>query len=122
MGTRAVGNRHTQQSHSNILKNVGMSATGDSRSKSVRELERCCKGVANHWRIAILFLIAKEDGITLDQIARSLAGNFKTISEHTRRLTHAGLVEKTYVGKSVAHKLTPTGRRLYTLLSSFQHS
>jgi hypothetical protein len=48
--------------------------------KTPKQLERHFKGVANHWRIAIMLLIDKSEGISVDQIAQKLDGNFKTIS------------------------------------------
>lgn len=89
------------------------------KSKTPKQLERHIKGIANHWRIKILILINKEKGITVEQIAESLGGNMKTISEHTRRLTQAGLVNKRYVGTSVSHTLSPYGEIFYKFLNSF---
>ena len=62
--------------------------------KTSKQLERHFKGIANHWRIEILLLVNKSDGLSLDQIAKELGGNLKTIGEHTRRLVHAGLLNK----------------------------
>ncbi|MDP1814509.1 MAG: hypothetical protein Q8K92_08680, partial [Leadbetterella sp.] len=50
--------------------------------KTPKQMERHLKGVANHRRIAILFIVADNDGITLDGICGSLGGNVKTVSEH----------------------------------------
>jgi len=50
--------------------------------KTAKQLERHMKGVANHRRIDILFLIAKQDDITLEEIAEHLNCNMKTVSEH----------------------------------------
>ena len=49
-------------------------------------MERHLKGMANHYRIEILFLIASSEGITLDNIVKALGANVKTLGEHTRRL------------------------------------
>ncbi len=73
--------------------------------KNSRQLERHFKGVANHRRIDILFLIKKNNGVTVDQISKILKCNFKTISEHTRRLVQAGLVSKKYKKKSKEYLL-----------------
>lgn len=80
------------------------------KQKSTKKLERHFKGVSNHRRIEILLLIAKRPGIILDEILNDLRGNQKTFSEHTRRLVAAGLVEKSYAGRSVQHNLTPYGK------------
>src|SRR3989344_9242082 len=82
--------------------------------KTAKQMERHLKGVANHRRIEILFLIARKEGISVEGISDSLQCNFKTISEHIRRLVHAGLVEKKYEGHIVRHKLSPYGRIFLT--------
>lgn len=92
------------------------------KQKTPKQMERHLKGVANHRRIAILFLIAENRGITLENIAESLDCNFKTISEHTYRLYHSGLVRKNKKGRAVAHELSPYGKILYKFLTTFQHS
>ena len=93
-----------------------------SRLKDSRQLERHLKGVANHWRIDILLTVAEHPGISVEDLADRLKGNIKTISEHTRRLVHAGLINKAYVGRSVAHTLSPYGKILRQFLTTFQHS
>ena len=90
--------------------------------KTAKQMERCFKGVANHWRIEILLLVASRSGITLEDIAHEVGGNIKTISEHTRRLTQAGLLDKKYSGRTVAHTLSPYGRRFFKFISTFQYS
>ena len=62
--------------------------------KTPKQMERHLKGVSNHRRIEILMMIAKNDGIILESIAENLNCNIKTISEHTRRLVYAGLINK----------------------------
>ncbi len=85
-------------------------------------MERHLKGMANHYRIEILLLIAERDGITLEDIAGTLRANEKTIGEHTRRLSHAGLINKKYRGKFVEHTLSPYGKTFVRFLQSFQHA
>lgn len=82
-------------------------------------MERHLKGVANHRRIEILFIVAERSGITLDGICQATGGNSKTLSEHTKKLTQAGLINKTYIGRGVAHSLSPYGRRFLKFLKSF---
>ncbi|BCX15641.1 MAG: hypothetical protein KatS3mg097_533 [Candidatus Parcubacteria bacterium] len=94
----------------------------DKKVKTAKQLERYFKGVANHRRIEILYLIAEQEGITLDGIAGILNCNFKTASEHTRRLVQAGLVKKEYQGRWVVHFLTPYGKRFLEFIKTFQHS
>ena len=87
--------------------------------KTTKQLERHFKGVANHWRIAIVNLIAKKKGLSVEDIAENLSGNFKTISDHARKLNQAGLVNKKYVGHRVTHTLSPYGEKFYKFISSF---
>ncbi|MFA4817284.1 MAG: MarR family transcriptional regulator [Parcubacteria group bacterium] len=90
--------------------------------KSPKQMERHLKGVANHRRIEILFLIAGNEGITVEDIAERLECNMKTISEHTCRLSRSGLIRKDYKGRAVEHKLSPYGKAIYKFLLTFRHS
>jgi predicted ArsR family transcriptional regulator len=87
--------------------------------KNSKQLERHFKGVANHRRIDILKLIDKHEGIVLEDIAGILECNFKTISQHTRSLVHAGLVDKKYRGRMVEHTLSPYGRKFLHFITTF---
>ena len=88
--------------------------------KTAKQMERHLKGMANHHRIEILLLVAKNSGITLDSIIETLDANPKTIGEHTRRLHIAGLINKKYKGKFVEHSLSPYGKMFVNFLKSFQ--
>ena len=88
--------------------------------KSPKQMERHLKGAANHRRIEILFLVADNRGITVDNIAERLNCNFKTISGHTQSLAHAGLVRKSYSGQQVKHELSPYGKVIHDFLKKFQ--
>ncbi|MBU2509600.1 ArsR family transcriptional regulator [Patescibacteria group bacterium] len=87
--------------------------------KTSRQLERHFKGVANHRRIDILLLIDVEGKVNLDTISHKLNCNMKTISQHTRRLVQAGLVNKKYQGQMVFHSLTPYGKKFLTFIKKF---
>ncbi|MCX6826214.1 MAG: winged helix-turn-helix domain-containing protein [candidate division Zixibacteria bacterium] len=87
--------------------------------KESRKLERVFKGVANHWRIDILFLIKKSPQISLFRIADKLNANRKTVSEHTWRLYKAGLINKNYKGRQVVHTLSPYGEKVTQILKNF---
>ena len=89
--------------------------------KTPKQMERHLKGVANHHRIAILLLIATNEGITLDGIVDILKANQKTIGEHARRLVAAGLVNKKYRGHCVEHTLSPYGKAFVKFLKTFQN-
>ena len=94
----------------------------DNKLKTPKQIERHIKGVANHRRIEILFTIAGNTDISLEEIADKLSCNIKTTSEHTRRLVQAGLVNKKYRGQSVLHTLTPYGRIFYKFIKIFSYS
>jgi predicted transcriptional regulator len=87
--------------------------------KTPKQFERHFKGVANHRRIDILLLVSKNSGITVEGIAENLNKNFKTISEHTRRLVQAGLLNKNYQGRSVIHSLSPYGEKFIKFIKTF---
>ncbi|MBI4094698.1 MAG: winged helix-turn-helix transcriptional regulator [Candidatus Liptonbacteria bacterium] len=91
-----------------------------AKMKTAKQMERHLKGMANHYRVGILLLIAERDGITLEDIVETLGANEKTIGEHTRRLYHAGLLNKKYRGKFVEHTLSPYGKVFVRFLQSFQ--
>jgi Mn-dependent DtxR family transcriptional regulator len=88
--------------------------------KTPRQMERHLKGVANHYRIAILLLISREPKISLEAIAQTLIANEKTIGEHTRRLLVAGLINKKHKGNYVEHTLSPYGEKIVKFLKVFQ--
>jgi len=90
--------------------------------KTAKQMERHLKGIANHYRIEILLIIAERDGITLEDIVETLGANEKTIGEHTRRLYQAGLLNKKYRGKFVEHTLSPYGKIFVRFLKSFQQT
>ena len=89
--------------------------------KTAKQMERHLKGMANHYRIEILLLVAKNSSLTLEDIIRNLDANPKTIGEHTRRLHNAGLINKKYRGKFVEHTLSPYGKLFVRFLESFQN-
>ena len=94
----------------------------EKTKKTAKQLERHFKGIANHRRIEILLLIAKNEMIPLEGIAKNLNCNIKTVSEHTRRLVQAGLVNKKYQGRLVAHSLSPYGKKFVQFIEIFQYS
>ncbi|MDO8585287.1 MAG: winged helix-turn-helix domain-containing protein [bacterium] len=87
--------------------------------KNSKQLERHFKGAANHSRIDILFLISGNPDITVEGIAEGTHKNFKTVSEHTKRLVHAGLVNKSYRGRNVLHALSPYGIKFVHFIKTF---
>ena len=87
--------------------------------KTPKQLERYFKGAANHRRIAILTAVDKYEGVSVDSIAGLLEGNFKTISQHTQVLVKAGLLNKKYMGRKVAHSLSPYGKSFLKFMKTF---
>ncbi|MDP1884429.1 MAG: winged helix-turn-helix domain-containing protein [Candidatus Moranbacteria bacterium] len=87
--------------------------------KTPKQMERHLKGVANHRRIEILFIIAENSGIALDSICGIMKGNVKTISEHTKKLVQSGLINKFRRGRVVGHSLSPYGKRFLKFIKTF---
>ncbi|MEK7567356.1 MAG: winged helix-turn-helix domain-containing protein [Patescibacteria group bacterium] len=88
--------------------------------KNFRKLERVVKGFSNHRRIEILELLKRKPELSVVEIAEELKINFKTASEHIRRLAIAGLVIKRSEGPAVRHKLTPTGISILMFLRTLE--
>ena len=93
-----------------------------AKMKTAKQMERHLKGMANHYRIEILLLIAERVGISLEDIVETLDANEKTIGEHTRRLYNASLINKKYRGKFVEHTLSPYGKTFVRFLQSFRQT
>jgi DNA-binding transcriptional ArsR family regulator len=82
----------------------------------VEKLERIVKGFANKRRLAMLALLERRPDLPLFGIAETLHLNLKTVSEHVRRLSLAGLVTKRSQGNSVRHALTGRGKSILKFL------
>ena len=80
--------------------------------KQFKYLERIIKGFANHRRIEILALLEKTPELSLSEISESVGIDFRTASEHVRKLAISGLVMKRNAGNYVRHALTPLGRSI----------
>jgi predicted transcriptional regulator len=88
--------------------------------KTATQLERYFKGAANHRRLEILLLIDSKPNLSLESITDLLDANTKTISEHTRKLVQAGLLNKRYEGRSVSHNLSPYGELFVKFIKDFK--
>lgn len=88
--------------------------------KTYKELERMVRGFANHRRIETLVLLAKKPELSVDEIAEELNINFKTASDHIRRLAIASLVLKRNEGAAVRHKLTTRGKNVLKFLRTLE--
>ena len=93
-----------------------------AKEKTAKQMERHLKGMANHYRIAILLFIARHPDATLEDIIDGVRANEKTIGEHSRRLYVAGLISKRYQGRYVLHSLSPYGKLFAGFLQSFQRT
>lgn len=85
-----------------------------------RKLERIVCGFSNHRRIEILELLQKIPELSVVEIAGKLKINFKTASEHIRRLAITGLIIKRSAGNSVRHKLTSRGLSILKFLRTLE--
>ena len=78
--------------------------------KKYRDLEKILKGVASHRRIQIIDLLNEQAELSVMDIAEHISIDFRTASEHLRKLVIAGLVMKRSDGTSVRHALTKRGK------------
>ena len=88
--------------------------------KNYYQLERIIKGAANHRRIEILELLRSKPELSVINISEILNINFKTASEHIRRLAIAGFVLKRSDGHSVRHKITSQGLQILKFLRTLE--
>ena len=88
--------------------------------KEFYKIERILKGAANHRRVEMLELIAKEAGLSSEDVAERLGVNYQTGSSHLRKLVTAGLVSAYRQGQAVAHDLTPLGSKVITFLKKLK--
>ncbi len=78
--------------------------------KRYRELEKILKGVANHRRVQIIDLLDRQTELSVFEITEHISIDFRTVSEHLRKLTLADIVMKRNDGASVRHALTKRGK------------
>ncbi len=87
----------------------------DSYSK-----QEIVKGVSNHRRIEILYLLDENSGLSVEEIAGLCKAGYKTIAVHIRRLTTSGLISKKYYGRRVEHRITDRGKFVLTFLRTLE--
>lgn len=68
----------------------------------------------------MLMLLDKTPELSVNEISETLDINFKTASEHIRRLAIAGLVMKRSERNSVRHALTPLGKSILKFLRTLE--
>ena len=88
--------------------------------KSFRDLERLVRGFSNHRRIQMLSMLKKKPEQSVEELAEALDINFRTSSEHLRRLAVAGLVIKRNDNTSVRHRLTGRGEAILLFLGTLE--
>ena len=84
------------------------------------KFERLVRGFSNHRRIEIMDLLFRDPELSVEEISERLDINFKTGSEHIRRLAIAGLVIKRHAGNNVRHKLTENGVAILKFLRTLE--
>ncbi len=65
-------------------------------------------------------LLDRSPDLSVFEISDLLSVNFKTISEHLRRLTHAELVLKRNMAREVEHALSPRGKVILKFLRTLE--
>ena len=98
-----------------------MRKMNNKKIKTTKQMERHLKGISNHYRIGAMLYLENHDKATLEDIIEAMNGNEKTVGEHVRRLTLAGLVNKKYRDKFVEHTLSPYGKMFVEFLRAFQN-
>ncbi|MEK7513007.1 MAG: winged helix-turn-helix domain-containing protein [Patescibacteria group bacterium] len=76
-----------------------------------RKIERITKGFANHRRVQILNLLEGKPNLSGFDISDELGVDFRTVAEHLRRLSVAGLIVKRNRGRRVENALSETGKK-----------
>jgi DNA-binding transcriptional ArsR family regulator len=87
---------------------------------NTRKLEKIVRGFSNHRRIQIMGLLSREPDLSVVEVADELKVDFRTISEHLRRLHNSGLVLKRNMGNEVEHKLSDTGKSILMFLRTLE--
>ena len=77
-----------------------------------RELELILKGVASSRRIQALDVLERNAELSVLEIAEHLQLDFRTTSEHLRKLSISGLIMKRHEGAAVRHALTVRGKNI----------
>jgi ArsR family transcriptional regulator, virulence genes transcriptional regulator len=99
---------------------IDVALKGATLAKHLKQLERIVRGFSNHRRIEILQLLEAKGDLDVTRIAQALSINFKTCSEHTRRLAVAGLIYKRPEGQSVLQQVSPRGKKVLMFLRTLE--
>jgi predicted transcriptional regulator len=88
--------------------------------KHFKKLEKTVRGFSNHRRIEILNLLHRNPELSVMEVAEALGINFKTASEHMRRLHIAELIWKRNEGNAVRHSLSSLGKSILMFLRTLE--
>ena len=94
--------------------------SSQKKNKNYHKLERIVRGFANHRRIQILEFLEKNPELSVIEITQELNMNFKTASEHIRRLAISGLIMKRSDGTNIRHELTERGLKVLKFLRTLE--
>ena len=89
-------------------------------SLEYKKIEKIIKSFANHRRIQILELLGNNDNLSVDDISQKLNVSFFTISDHIRKLSDAGLVQKKNKKRFVIHNITKRGKYILSFCKMFK--
>ena len=78
--------------------------------------QKIIKGVANHRRIEVLYLLASQPDLSVEEVSAECRVDYKTIAEHLRKLSTSGLISKNHYGRRVEHRLTERGKSVLKFL------
>lgn len=83
-------------------------------------MEKLVRGFSNHRRIQIMELLSDSEDLSVLEIANRLKIDYKTASDHIRRLAIPGLVDKRNQGPNVRHKLSSLGFNILKFLRTLE--
>lgn len=83
-------------------------------------MEKIVRGFSNHRRIQILDLLSDSPELSVLEVSTKLKIDYKTASDHIRRLAIPGLVDKRNQASYVRHKLSPLGFSILKFLRTLE--
>lgn len=93
---------------------------GMNKVLNYRAMERIVKGYANHRRLRMLELLAREPGLTIDDFCKRLRSGYVTTSDHLRKMSAAGLIYKRNDGAYIRHALTLRGKTILSFCKNIK--
>jgi len=86
--------------------------------RKAAKLQDYFRGFSNKHRIKMLLELQRQPDLSVQDFADILSINFRTASEHTKKLKNAGLISKKYFNREVVHNLTPLGKYTVKLIKN----